>query len=194
MCSCHAALNRSGVGASAPSGPATAELRRDHDLILGAVTVLERVGDRLEFGPPVSESALTELVQLIRTFADRCHQGKEEGQLFPALQAKGLSEVLAVFLGDHDTGRRYLTTLASAVPAAERALAARRYVGLMRDHIRRENDLLFPMAERALSAEEQGALARAYETVEQAALAPGGHEDLVASLERLTFALVEGMP
>jgi hemerythrin-like domain-containing protein len=170
---------------AAAARPATAGLRHEHEVILRALDVLERLGDRLAAGEPVRDGTLGELVQLFQTFADRCHHGKEEDQLFPAMREKGMGGTLAVFLEEHEEGRGYVRTLASGASDAERLAAARRYVGMLRDHIQRENEVLFPMADELFTAEEHGALARAYEDVELRVMGPGVHEGLLATLARL---------
>jgi hemerythrin-like domain-containing protein len=182
--SCHLHVNR-----RAEAGSATADLRHEHEVILQALAVLERVANRLEAGEPVSDSALAELVQLLQTFADRCHHGKEEDQLFPAMRAKGVGDVLAVFLEDHEEGRRHLRTLASGASGGQRASAARRYVALLQDHIERENAVLFPMADALFTPDEQAALARAYEDVERRVVGAGVHEELLVTLARLDAAV-----
>jgi len=186
MDSCHACLKH-----EAPShvGPATAELRHAHDVIFRAFAVLKRAGDRLTAGVPLDETALGELIALIRTFADRCHHGKEEDQLFPRLRAKGVGTVLDVFLRDHAEGRGYLAILSRGGPAAARAAAARKYVGLLRDHIERENEVLFPWADGVLEPAEHAELARRYADVEERVVGPGVHETLLATLDRLEAAI-----
>ena len=184
--SCHLHMNRP---ATAKAGPATADLREEHEVILQALAVLERVADRLAAGRPVSDSTVTGLVQFLQTFADRCHHGKEEDQLFPAMRAKGAGGPLSVFLEEHEEGRRYLRTLATGVSPAERATAARRYVAMLHDHIERENEVLFPMADELFTAEEHGALARAYEDVERRVVGTGGHERLLTTLAGLEAAV-----
>jgi len=188
MCSCHTKLKH---GEGSNIGPATAELRHEHEVILRALAVLERAGERLATGAPVDEAALGELVALIRMFADRCHHGKEEDTLFPVLREKGVGSTLSVFLDDHVEGRGYLTTLAGSAPDAERASAARKYVGLLRDHIQRENEVLFPMADDVLSHDEHAELARRYAEVEERVVGPGVHEKLLATLDRLEAAIPE---
>jgi hemerythrin-like domain-containing protein len=133
----------------------------------------------------VKDTTLSELVQLFQTFADRCHHGKEEDQLFPAMRAKGMGATLAVFVEEHEEGRGYVRTLAGGATGAEKVRAARQYVGMLRDHIQRENEVLFPMAEEVFTAEEHSALARAYEDVELRVVGPGGHERLLTTLTRL---------
>jgi hemerythrin-like domain-containing protein len=189
MCACHARL-RYGEGSN--MGLATSELRHEHQVILRALAVLERAGDALATGTSVDETALGDLVALLRTFADRCHHGKEEDLLFPRLRDKGAGAPLAVFLEDHVEGRGYLATLAGGAPAPARAAAARRYVGLLRDHIQREDEVLFPMADDVLSLEEHAELARRYAEVEARVVGPAGHEALLATLEHVEAAIPAG--
>jgi hemerythrin-like domain-containing protein len=182
MGSCRLHLDRP---AATTLASATADLRDEHEVILRALAVLERTVDRLAIDHPGSDAALGELVELLQTFADRCHHGKEEDQLFPAMRGKGLGGTLAVFLEEHEEGRGYIRTLASGAPRRERAAAARRYVGLLRDHIQRENEVLFPLADGLFTPEEHATLARAYDEVEGRVMGPGVHERLLTTLERL---------
>ncbi len=184
--SCHAKLD---TRKASNAGPATADLRHEHQVILRALSILERAGERLGAGLSVDEAALQDLVQFLRTFADKCHHGKEEHQLFPMLRDKGVGATLAVFLEDHEEGRRYLGTLAGSGPSAERAAAGRRYVGLLRDHIQREDEVLFPMADDVLSLEDHAVLARRYEEVERDVVGVGVHERLLATLDKLEAAI-----
>lgn len=170
---------------AAEPGPATAELRHEHEVILRGLDVLERLADRLAAGQPVKGATLSELVQLFQTFADRCHHGKEEDQLFPAMRAKGMGGTLAVFVEEHEEGRGYVRTLASGAADTEKVRAARRFVGMLREHIQRENEILFPLADELFSADEHGALARAYADVELRVVGPDVHERLLATLARL---------
>jgi hemerythrin-like domain-containing protein len=177
---------------TAAAGPATADLRREHEVILGALDILERTADRLAADRPVSDPSLGELVQLLQTFADRCHHGKEEDTLFPAMRAKSLGGMLTVFLEEHEEGRGYLRSLASSSSSAERARAARRYVELLRGHIERENEILFPLADELFTAQEHRALARAYEEVELRVVGPGVHERVLTALARLEAEMSSG--
>jgi hemerythrin-like domain-containing protein len=92
---------------------------------------------------------------------------------------------LAVFVEEHEEGRGYVRTLASGAADTEKVRAARRFVGMLREHIQRENEILFPLADELFSADEHGALARAYADVELRVVGPDVHERLLATLARL---------
>ncbi len=88
------------------------------------------------------------------------HFALEEHALFPAL-ARHLSQVngpLAVMNTEHDSFRELLTDLDAAVAAGDatrQRTAASALVDLLRDHIAKEDHVLFPMSLRLLSPEEQ---------------------------------------
>jgi hemerythrin-like domain-containing protein len=52
----------------------------------------------------------------------------------------------------------------------------RGYVGLLRQHIAKENGILFPMADKVLSDAEQAQLLKEFETIERERTGPGEHE------------------
>jgi hemerythrin-like domain-containing protein len=109
------------------------------------------------------ETALKDLIALLRTLADQCHHGKEEGYLYPSMKEKGIPPdgPIARLLAEHSEVRDYLGTLSGLPSRAERAAAALLYVRVMRQHIEQENAVIFPVADRLFTPEEQAALARA---------------------------------
>lgn len=166
---------------------ATDMLREEHEVILRGLAILKRVGEGLESGRPVDRNALQWLVDFFRTFADRCHHGKEEAHLFPALEGHGIPKAggpVGVMLVEHEEGRALVRAIAEG-DDAQAAAAIRKYVTLLRAHIDKENGVLFPMAEQVLPEEEQRTLVHAFQEVEQTVVGPGVHEQLLAGLARL---------
>ena len=179
---------------------ATAILRKEHEAILRMLDVAEEVSRRLDRGEPVAPETLAGLLEFFKLFADQCHHGKEEDLLFPALERKGMPRhggPLAVMLAEHDQGRAFvheMTEAAKAYPqdpaAARRWLqASAGYQALLREHIHKENDILFVMAERMLSAAEQAELAAAFERAEEEKMGRGTHERLHALMDQLAAAV-----
>jgi hemerythrin-like domain-containing protein len=132
-------------------------------------------------------------------FADRCHHGKEEDILFPRMEARGVPRdggPIGVMLFEHDEGRAFVGAIADAIDvyerdgqAAARVIAenARGYVDLLRQHIMKEDNVLFPMADRVLSPADQAELERRFEQIETERMGPGVHEryhQLLDNLER----------
>lgn len=176
---------------------ATEILREEHTLILRALDVLESAAGRLERGGGPGEDWWREVLGWLRAFADRNHHAKEERALFPAMIKAGVPGApggpIGVMLEEHVAGRALVATMESGA-AARRAASARDYVALLRAHIDKENEVLFPLADSALEADGQRALAREFEALadelgRDAALAYAG-----AVLDGLAAALAPGAP
>lgn len=169
----------------------TAALRHEHEVILRALALLERLGEGLETGAPVDRGALAWLLDFFTTFVDRCHHGKEEQHLFPALERRGIPRQggpVGVMLHEHETGRGLLRVMREGDDRGddrEVARAIQGYSALLRAHIYKENEILFPLAEQLLAEEEQGGLVHAFEAVERVVVGPGIHERLLAKLDEL---------
>jgi hemerythrin-like domain-containing protein len=172
-------------------------LRREHDAILQVLEVAEEAARRLDRGEDVPADTLAGLLEFLRLFADRCHHGKEEDLLFPLLEKKGLPRAggpIGVMLDEHEHGRALIRQMAESAEAYARgdsvarhrwAEAARGYIDLLRQHIHKENNVLFMLAENLLTDAEQAELARAFERVEEEKLGPGAHARLHALREKL---------
>jgi hemerythrin-like domain-containing protein len=179
------------IDATSASRP-TAYLSREHELILRVLSVLERILDEGDEVGRIHGADGAEVLDFLRTFADRCHHAKEEDLLFPRLQARGWpgeQGPAAVLVMDHHEERAHLRGLALQLGAAARgdveALAAfsslaRCYVALVRDHLAHEDREVFPLAERLLDRREKEELARAFEEADLVQH-PCTHERMVES-------------
>ena len=122
----------------------------EHEVALAALARLERAAHALRHGGPVeAQFAVVREVHGLLCGAVRQHNEDEERALFPAL---GDEAPLGPFLEEHQTLWRLEEDLARALDhraAEEVARVSLEIVDLLGAHIRRENDVLFPMA-RAL--------------------------------------------
>ncbi len=175
------------------------ELKTEHRVIERMLAVLEASCQRLEAGQRVRPDVFREAVDFVRNFADRCHHGKEEENLFPRLQERGVPREggpIGVMLFEHDEGRQYVGAIAENVDAYERGDAAaartiaengRGYVELLRGHIWKEENVLFPMADGVLSSDDQREMEERFQRIETEVMGPGVHEkyhEMLDSLER----------
>lgn len=158
---------------------ATKILRQEHDAILEVIASLEAIIQRLEAHEAIPVQTLNGLTEFFVLFADRSHHGKEEDLLFPMMERKGVPRrggPLGCMLAEHDEGRAYIRVMkedansCAAGDASSRKRwidAGRGYATLLRNHIWKENEILFQIAERVLSAEEQAALAEQFARVQR---------------------------
>lgn len=155
-------------------------LEDEHRYILKMVGAMTVLAESLEKGEVVEPETLKSMVEFMRIFADKCHHGKEEAQLFPLLEKRGVPArgcPIAVLIHEHQTGRTLVTGLAEAAegyrrsdPSAKDALLKnlRGITDLYPGHIWKEEYLLFPMASKVLSAADQQGLSEEFEKVEEA--------------------------
>jgi hemerythrin-like domain-containing protein len=168
------------------------DLLHEHEAIVFALKILANITRKLEATTQVDPADLTAFIGFLKEFADKCHHGKEEGLLFPALaasDAQQAGEALAELLHEHEEGRKWIAAMSAAMdpvlnPAAF-IRAAQAYTNLLRAHIEQENHVLFPMAERVLSPERLESLYEAFEEHESKVIGQGRHEELHALLKSL---------
>ncbi|MFQ6616542.1 MAG: hemerythrin domain-containing protein [Fidelibacterota bacterium] len=175
----------------------TDQLRHEHDAILTMLDILERVCQKLESEEEVDPSHLEGIIDFFRVFADKCHHGKEEAHLFPAMEEAGVPRQggpLGVMLHEHDTGRGYVTSMDEGVKrfksgdeegSTQFILGARPYIALLKEHIDKENNILFPLALNTLSPERQDELLTQFDRVEREVVGQGKHEEYHRLLEDL---------
>lgn len=171
-------------------------LKSEHRVIEQVLNCLEKMAEGARRGELDAESA-REALDFFRSFADGCHHGKEEVHLFPAMEAKGLPRQggpTGVMLYEHETGRQHVRAMAEAVEAAaagDRAALeqfsrhAHGYIGLLREHIGKEDHCLFGMANQMLTAQDQEALMAKFQRVETEEMGHGTHERYLDIANRL---------
>ncbi len=169
----------------------TQTLREEHRVILRALVLVELAADRLSGGGTLPSGWWDALLEWLRAFADRNHHAKEETYLFPALAEAGVPAAggpVGVMLEEHTEGRALIRAMGEG-HGERRVDAARRYVHLLREHIDKENGVLFPLTEAVLDPSGQTQLARAFEKVEAEQGAAASSEHAEVGLDRLAAAL-----
>lgn len=176
---------------------ATNVLVEEHRVIERVLNALETAVERLEQDQPVRPEFFLSATEFIRGYADGCHHQKEEGVLFVTMSEAGIPTrgcPLGVMLAEHELGRQYTQAMTSAAEdmragdasAKGRAImSSRSYVTLLRQHIFKEDNILFPMAEGVIPAGQQGPLEDRFAQVVLEEAAQGAHE----KFQKLAMAL-----
>lgn len=169
---------------------ATEILMNEHRLIEKVLSVLDRMADRALQRGTLDPQSAAQAIDFIRTFADKCHHAKEEEVLFVRMEAVGFPHdngPIAVMLHDHDSGRAFVRAMTSVVEDAARgdgdalrtfADNAHRYTEMLREHIQKEDRILYPMADQSFDKNDQAELLAAFERADNQAGA-GIHERYV---------------
>jgi hemerythrin-like domain-containing protein len=170
----------------------------EHRVIERAIAALEAGARRLDSSRSLRAGFFVDAADFIKEFADGAHHRKEEGLLFPAMEAAGVPREggpIGVMLAEHEEGRRLTHGMRAAAERlaagdeAARGEVARNalgYVQLLRQHIAKEDGVLFPMADRAVRDPARTELESAFERLAREEAAQGVHEKylrLAKSLE-----------
>lgn len=153
---------------------ATENLENDHVQILRLIEVMEQITGSTD---PNTEHMET-IVKVIRGFADGLHHAKEEKFLFPLMVQKGFSNEsgpVAVMLHDHMQGRNFVKGMADHIAlfkqgdsGALNAIISNMlgYTELLRNHIAKENTVLFRLADKVFSPADQELLLLEFNKIE----------------------------
>ncbi len=142
------------------------ELKSDHQNILKHLDDLETVINQ----PTIDYAKIKEFLHFTETFAEPHHQ-KEEQVLFPALEKKGIPNEggpIGMMLIEHVAKRDYLVKMRenlqenNNIKLKENTQAM---ISLLREHIYKEDNILYPCAQDALTEEELSILASQCEKI-----------------------------
>ena len=176
---------------------ATDTLSSEHRVIERMIVSLETASTKLSRGEPVRPGFFVEATDFIKGFADGCHHRKEEGVLFKTMNKFGMPSEggpIGMMLYEHEQGRGFTRGLReaalkleagdqTAVPAVLNN--ARGYAALLKQHIMKEDNILFPMANQVIPVAQHDQVAVDFEHVEHDETGEGVHEKYLALVDRL---------
>ena len=139
----------------------TQSLRKDHKLIEKVLQALDATIKLLKDGKQIPEEILLPTIDFTQYFTDVCHHGKEEEALFPALEKAGMPTHMGpirMMIVDHERTK----AIAEKIEEASKKylvsnnsdgliLALEVYVQHVTEHLWKENNRLFIMAEARLN-------------------------------------------
>lgn len=175
----------------------TEQLRDEHSGIKVMLNILEKICDRMEKGGEADPEQLDRILEFLRVFVDKCHHAKEEDLLFPEMERAGIPREggpIGVMLSEHRMGRENIRGMgesAERYKGGDRAASAqfvrnaRSYIELLRQHIDKEDNILYPMAEARIPEKRQQVLLEEFEKVEEERVGHGKHEEFHRMMDRL---------
>ncbi|PIN84033.1 MAG: cation-binding protein [Nitrosopumilales archaeon CG11_big_fil_rev_8_21_14_0_20_33_24] len=138
----------------------TTSLRRDHELIEKVIKAMESTIQLLNDGKQIPESILLPVIDFSKNFTDVCHHSKEENSLFPALEQAGMPRhmgPIAMMLIDHERSREIGKEMENSAKnyilsgdSTKLISDMQQYVEHITEHLWKENNKLFMMAEARL--------------------------------------------
>ena len=157
----------------------------EHVLIKRWIALIPAVVANLDLATEEGRQLISDGIDLIRSYADRYHHAKEEDILFKYFDEN--SEILQVMYADHTTGRGHVKAMLEALERKDPAALGQHlmaYRDLLTEHIKKEDEILFPWMDRNLSAKQIDELYAKFNAVDQQmGFAPDKYEAFVQQLE-----------
>ncbi len=175
----------------------TEKLISEHNIIKRALKVLQAMCNKLDTGDLIPADHFRQVTRFIIKFADKHHHLKEEDILFREMGKAGFPQQggpVAVMLMEHDEGRSYVKNIVTAIPdyeAGSTEAAAiiqqngRAYANLLSQHIQKEDNILYPMADERLSPDQQELMREEFIEAEERNYREEDIESILKQLEAL---------
>jgi len=155
-----------------PMSNVTQQLKNEHQNILRVIDHVLAECQRLEKGGDLDVEFFEQIIDFIRNYADKFHHAKEEDILFATM----LDNVecmhcnpIPVMLYEHNEGREYVRGMEKALNRNDKHDVienARDYCYLLQNHIYKEDNVLYPMAEEAIKELQKEIVLQKYIEVE----------------------------
>jgi len=179
-------------------GDAIQMLIDEHRLIESVLAALDSFAEKLGQEPEGDRATVLEFADFFHQFVDTCHHGKEEDHLFVCMNTYGFSKSagpVSAMLSEQGEGREHLAALTSIgrgfgpLNAREQALVkghALGYILRIQSHMKREDDILFPVARHALPAFVLENLCAEFKDFNTRVLTTPVHEHLIQTALKLS--------
>jgi len=172
----------------------TEQLKAEHE----GVKLMLRILDKVCAKPgEINREHFDKMLEFLKVFVDKCHHGKEEDLLLPAMIEAGVPKdkgVIKFTLLEHEEGRGHVKGMSEAFdklrngdPEASVKIVenGKNYIGLLVRHIDKENNILFPLADKVLLQAKQAELEEGFEKLEVERIGLGKHEEFHKLLHQL---------
>ncbi len=139
--------------------PAVKNLVDEHVLIKRMLALIPTIADFVENSVTVDKDLILSCVDFIRGYADKFHHMKEEDILFKYVDEQ--SEIIKIMYEDHDTGRNHVRNVVEGAENGNKAQIKEHlhgYRDLLTQHIKKEDEILYPWIERQMTDNQIGEL------------------------------------
>ena len=166
--------------------PPMKKLVDEHVLIKRWTALIPEVVKTLDVESEKGRRLILDGIDMIRSYADKYHHAKEEEILFKYFDEN--ADILKVMHEDHARGRQLVKETLDALEKRDRKTIAANlmaYRELLTEHIRKEDEILYPWMDNQLSTHQVGELFSKFDEVDrQIEVSPDKYEDFINQLEK----------
>ncbi len=170
------------------------QLFAEHVSVVAIIKIMEKMVEKMKVGREIDYKHFDAIIDFLKIFVDKCHHGKEENLLFPAMIKAGILEKeghVEALLKEHEQGRTYVRKMAENLKnlgqhktdLMDSALA---YGILLLAHIQTENMVVFPLSQKRIPQAEQNKLLEGFDKIEEEVIGHGKHEQYHELIHQLS--------
>ncbi len=131
----------------------------EHVLIKRWLTLIPKVIENIDLKSEEGLQLINEGIDFIRNYADKYHHAKEEDETFKYFDEN--LDIIKVIKNDHIKVRGHVKAMLQAISDKDKDSLAEHlnsYSKILPEHIKKEDEILFPWMDRNLSTKEIGEL------------------------------------
>lgn len=166
--------------------PPMKKLVDEHVLIKRWIALIPEFAKNLDVESEEGRRLILEGIDMIRSYADKYHHAKEEDILFKYFDEQ--ADIIKVMYADHTRGRALVQEMLAALEKRDAKSIAENlmvYRALLTEHIRKEDEILYPWMDNQLSTRQVGELFSKFDEVDrQIDVSPDKYEVFIAQLEK----------
>jgi hemerythrin-like domain-containing protein len=166
--------------------PPMKKLVDEHRLIKRWIALIPEFVENLDVESEPGRRLILDGIDMIRSYADRYHHAKEEEILFKYFDEN--TDILKVMHADHARARSLVQEMLAAVDKRDPQIIAENlmtYRELLSEHIRKEDEILYPWMDNQLSTHQVGELFAKFDEVDRRIdVSPGKYAEFIDRLEK----------
>jgi len=174
----------------------TENLTREHKDIIELLNIMNKIADQIRSNEVFYTSDVEDILDFLLVFIEKFHHRKEE-IFYPILVSAGIPEEpesISIMLYEHVLSRNYLNEISSCIQNCKigndfsgelLAESLMKYVTLLKGHIKKEEKLIFPMANKELSEEKLNEIYIQFEDIDKESADLRTHDHYHSLLQNL---------
>lgn len=148
--------------------PPIKRLADEHTLIKKWIGLIPQVIENVDIESESGSQLISDGLDFIRFYADKFHHAKEEDILFEYTD-KNL-DIIKTILADHEAARVHTKAILAALKIKDKEAVNEHlnaYKDLLTEHIKKEDEILYPWIDRGLSVTQVGELFTKFNEAEE---------------------------
>jgi hemerythrin-like domain-containing protein len=175
----------------------TENLKREHEAIYEVLNIMSKIANDIKEKKVFYATDIDSIVDFLIVFWYNCHNQKEEQVFYPALLRAGIQtddESIGDISHEHSMGRIYIREIYHSIEnckignsfSCERLVdSLNNYVNLLRFHIQKEEEVLFPKADAVFTEDNLREITNQFEVIEEQTIGHSAHEQYFELLKQL---------